>query len=192
MVLLLLGISVYGSYLAIKINRPLKPSETLKPMVIGGLNVVEYGKDGKVSRVFKTATLTHYKNQKQSKMVKPDITLYQEDNVWHIISDNGTSYNNNSKVYLTGHVKIHQVATDKKQLVETDSLWYYPNKHFAESSAVVKYMRDETLIVNAKGMKANLDTKHIELLSQVSARYVDIKTSKKDEAAKSQSPKKTV
>jgi len=192
MVILLLGISIYGSYLAIKISQPLKPSDTLKPMVVGGLNVVEYGKDGKITRIFKTKTLTHYKDQKQSEMTKPDITLNRDDNVWHITSDRGTSFDNNSKVHLVGNVKINQVATDKKQLVETDSLWYYPNKHFAESAAAVKYMRDDILVVNAKGMKANLDSKHIELLSQVSARYVDTKTSKKDEAAKSKSPEKTV
>lgn len=162
----------YGGYIAYDITIPTKPVTEEIPLIITGLKVTNYDKKGLALKKFDTQKLIHFERAKTSQLINPVINVTHNNNAWHITSRFGQTYAGNEKVKLYGDVKITQHAEDGTvQHMETELLWYFPKKHLAITDKIIHYKRGGEIAITSKGMRANLDNKHVELLQQVKATY---------------------
>lgn len=169
--LVLIATSIYGGYIAYDIGAPIKKHLEDSPLVIRGLKVANYDESGRLNKKFYVEKLVHYEKIEASELTNPVINLADENGSWHITARYGRTYSGNKKVKLYGDVNIYQKSKTQTQEVKTDVLWYYPKEHLATTDDIIHYKRDNSINITSKGMRANLDSKHIELLHQVKATY---------------------
>ena len=154
---------------------------------------------GKPEQQLATAYLAHYPDDDRTELKDAHLTLHQEDgSLWSIKANKGTLYNATEQIFLSGQVVIErpqptpataegapqettpqengQGATVPANIlqgglkIETDQLRIDAARQFAETNDPVHIISQE-LKVNALGMKANLQTKTVELLAKVRGTY---------------------
>ncbi len=169
--LLLIAISIYGGFIAYDISTPTTNAVEESPLIITGLKVTNYDVNGQALKKFRTAKLVHFEKVRSSQLTNPVIDVTHQENTWHITAQSGQTFSGNEKVKLYGNVQIKQKNGTQIQRMETELLWYYPKQHLAITDELIHYKRDNDIAITSKGMRANLDSKHIELLHQVKATY---------------------
>jgi len=140
---------------------------------------------GQPKHRLQTAYLAHFAAQNRTELTNPHLTLHQQDNsLWSIKANSGTVYQETEQIYLAGDVVIER-PTAQDDLnnqraqnpalagikIQTDKLHIDSQMQFAQTEDPV-VISNQDAQVNAVGMKANLQTKTVELLANVRGIYV--------------------
>ena len=91
---------------------------------------------------------------------------------WIITADNGQSQAGVSQVHLWGNVKLLQppARNSHNMTMTTSSLIIFPEKQLAQTDQPVVITEPGT-VINGVGLRANLNTGEIQLLSQARGVY---------------------
>lgn len=125
--------------------------------------------------IIKTETLRYQESNKQSDFTQPVITHITPTAVTVISSQTGQSLNDNI-ITLSGNVTINQNSKqankDKVQqsILTTDNISYNANQGELVSHDTIT-IKQETGITTGVGLKANLETGHYKILSNVQGIY---------------------
>lgn len=139
---------------------------------------------GEPKHRLQTTHLTHFPEDNRTELQDARLTLHQQDgSLWSVKANRGTLFQETEQIYLTGDVVIERPNTDTLPApdmqkptseagikIETDRLHIDPNLQTAQTEAPV-VIRNREARVNAVGMKANLQTKSVELLANVRGIY---------------------
>lgn len=151
-------------------NTLLKTSDT----VITHLTLQQFGANGQPVNTLRSPFIRHIPENNQHWIKTPHITIAQEgQGPWEINAQQATALYGGTKVILKDQVSIHQHPSSKndEKTFTTEQITYFPKtKHAITSKAIV--FKQPGHQVNAKGMKADLEKKHIELLNDARGSYV--------------------
>jgi lipopolysaccharide export system protein LptC len=138
------------------------------------IELVKYTKEGALYYEMKGARITHNDTSDTAFVTQPTMTLYSAKNVkWHIKANDGKLYNHQQAVDLTNDVVISKFEKAKDTpalLLTTNSVTLHPDSNTFTTGDAVEIQTDSTH-TTATGMKANLDSNHIELLNNVRSHY---------------------
>ncbi len=175
--LLILGITLFTSWLL----RTLGESPLIKTTAVSrepdyffdGLVATARDKDGKITYRLEANQLEHIPYNDSMKLDKPYIEIFHKENPpWQTWATNGVFYENRRLMTLSGKVRIHRAANDSSKSVTllTESLSLDMENKIAKTTAEVQISSGED-ILNAKGMKVDMATGHVELQSRVQGKY---------------------
>ncbi len=130
-----------------------------------------------------TAYLAHFSQTNQTELTEAHLTFHQRDgSLWVIKANRGTVFQETEQIQLAGDVVIERppqdtVVPERAQdilsagiKIKTDRLHIDPNGQIAQTEDPVTISAEDAR-VNAVGMKANLQTKTVELLANVRGIY---------------------
>ena len=140
-------------------------------------DIINYSESGKPKNNIVADKILHYPGKVDSKLIKPNISLFRELGAPILITaDNGFTNPQGTRIILTGHVVITRERSPHNQFFQLKSptLTIWPNKEYAETDQAV-LMTTEDTIVNAIGMKAYIDVEHYLLLSNVKTKHQPVK-----------------
>lgn len=120
----------------------------------------------------------HYQYKDSALITKPHIIVFNNAHQWVINSDIGKSVNRAETFYLENNVRVKQLASknNPETLLMTEALTVFPKKNLATSDRFVT-IEQPGLKINAIGLRGNLDTGSIELLSNTRGKYDPKKSS---------------
>lgn len=153
----------------------IREHKTSKVVAPGGINAFmikptyqDFDQQGQLHSKMQANQMKHYVRHDMSLFTNPDILIYTDDRIpWYITSDHGKSQNGTTKVLLYGNVVLHQPQRPDhpETTINTTELTVYPKRSFAETDKPVQIKRPGT-VIHGKGIKANLKTGVIRLLTQ--------------------------
>jgi len=120
-----------------------------------------------------TPKMIHYPANDTTEMVAPEFDLYRHSpQPWHINAKHGKAQQGIEKIDLWDEVVIHHPADIQhpSTLIQTPALTIYPSQQTAETKEAIT-IQQPNLIVHAIGMKADLNTDTLQLLSQAKGEY---------------------
>lgn len=138
------------------------------------VTAVTMDKQGKPRMKVETPKLVHYPTKDTTQLFSPQLTLYRNSpKPWFITAKFATATDGVEDIYFFDNVIIHHAADENNPatLIKTSALTVYPNKKLAETNDFIT-MTQPSLIVKAVGMKADMNTGNIKLLSQARGEYV--------------------
>lgn len=91
---------------------------------------------------------------------------------WHVYANKGQMRNQANILELWGNVRIERARSLQNSFIKmtTDRLTIYPKDEYAETKLPITVMQDSN-VLHAVGMRANLKTDTVDLLSQTKAHY---------------------
>jgi lipopolysaccharide export system protein LptC len=134
---------------------------------------------GKLKHRLETAYLAHFPDDNRTELEHAHLTLHQQDgSLWSVKANRGRLYQETEQLYLTGDVVIEkpQNADPSENdpqagiKIQTDRLEIDRNLQIAQTADPV-VISNQDLHVDAVGMKANFQTKSVELLANVRGIY---------------------
>lgn len=128
-----------------------------------------YTADGNLEYRLWAERMQHYPDDDSTELTQPYSELYREQGPpWRIEADHGWLSSGGEEVRLRGDVEIHRAAspTNKPTDAYSDTLTLWPQRDYAATDDKITYVTTD-LRVDAVGMRAQLDTGELELLSQV-------------------------
>ena len=141
------------------------------------LNLVQYNASGALAHQLKTPLMTHIPNGNVNHFNEPRITIMQEkQEPWHIQSKEGYSFDGGEKIIFKSQVQFEQMLAknDGSNYFTTEELTYFPKIKIAQTDKDIHYVQPGS-IVNAKGLKAWLNDKRVQLLSEARGSYAPAK-----------------
>lgn len=120
-----------------------------------------------------TPLMEHYPLNDTTAIITPHLIMYPDKGeAWHIHSNKGKSQQGIKEVTLWDNVVITQAAGpyNVATTMTTSSITIYPKAQTAQTEQPV-HIQQPGGNVNSTGLKANLNTGTIDLLSQVSGNY---------------------
>lgn len=116
--------------------------------------------------------VTHYKTDDTSFYSNPHIYLYKNGDQWRITSKTAKGVNGVETFYLYNGVTVKQLPSSKGRgtLLSTDSLTVFPKKDLVTTQDFVT-IEQPGLKITAKGLKGDLKTGNIQLLSKTRGQY---------------------
>lgn len=130
-------------------------------------------KEGKPSLKMIATKMTHYNQNDATTISNPILTLYRKSpKPWHLTADHARALQGISQIRLWSNVIINHPGDtqNEKTTLLTPSLSVFPDKQVATTVAPVVITQPNTKI-HAIGMKADLDSGAIHLLSQAVGEY---------------------
>ena len=122
--------------------------------------------------VLMSPLITHYQYDDTSLFQKPVIRAYKNNEEWHITAKRATGIHGAQTFYLNDNVKIRQLPSKKSAdtLISTQSLTAFPKENLVTTKDPVT-IEQPGLKVNAIGLKGDLKTGNIQLLSKTRGEY---------------------
>jgi lipopolysaccharide export system protein LptC len=142
-------------------------------MVISNLSVRRFDEQGKLVNFLQTPEARHIPANNTHLFKSPHLTLSQNNQpAWEINSQNAKSINGGELITFKNKVVIHQQKNKNGQesTMKTEELHYYSKSKVAVTELPVSFEQPGS-IVHSKGMKAYLEDRHIQLLSQARATF---------------------
>ena len=159
------------SFLKTEINYTLDANAlaTSIDTVVTELTVYQFDKAGKLTHHLYTPELQHVPKNDTHELKSPQIKLMQPNQAdWQIDANHAQAIHGGTEITFHGNVIVHQ---DKKgNTLNTEELTYYMNEKLATSKMKVLFKQPGST-VQSKGMRAYLDKKYIQLLSQSHATF---------------------
>lgn len=174
--LIIASLAFSGWYFASKAPRYTMNDKSLNESIdnrIINLDLKQYNAQGQLAHRLKTPLMTHVPNGDVNHFTQPRITIMQEkQEPWNIQSQEGTSQKGGEKIIFKNQVKLTQklVNTDAVNYFETEELSYFPKDKMAETSKDIHYVQPGA-VVDATGLKAWLNEKRVQLLSNARGIY---------------------
>jgi lipopolysaccharide export system protein LptC len=144
---------------------------------------------GEPKHRLETAYLAHFAEDNRTELQQAHLTLHQQDgSLWYIKANRGTLFQETEQIDLAGDVVIERPPTTDSQAqtmgnetqapplsqsgvtIQTERLHVDPKLQVAQTEDPVVISNPEVR-VDAIGMKANLQTKSVELLAKVRGVY---------------------
>lgn len=141
--------------------------------IIKNIEVHQFNEQGKLVNFLSSPEMTSIPENNTHWLKKPYIVLYQEGQAaWKISSTNAKSINHGEKITFIKQVVIHQDKSDKNEdnTFKTEELTYIPKKKYATTDQAILFEQPGS-VVHSVGMRANLDTKHVQLLHRTQATF---------------------
>lgn len=171
--LLLAGTGWYVSNITPKFKLDAKALLTITDTVITNLNVQQYSPSGTLANSLQTPLMRHIPKNNTHWIKTPHILIIQPNQpAWEINSEQATALYGGQKITFNKQVRIHQNKGDhtEESTFTTEQITYYPKTKLALTSKDVLLVQPGNR-VQSKGMRANLEKKHIQLLGQTRAIY---------------------
>ncbi len=131
-------------------------------------------KQGKPHMKIVTPKLVHYPEKDTTQLTSPELTLYRNSlEPWFIKSRFATATDGTDYIHFWDNVTIHHAADENNAatFIKTTTLTVFPNKKLAETNQLITLIQPN-LLVKSLGMKANMNTGDIKLLSEARGEYV--------------------
>lgn len=130
-------------------------------------------KEGHLKLKIVSPKLIHYVSDDTTRLYFPKLTLYRKSpKPWLITAKNAKATDGIENIDFWDNVVIHHEEDDRNPstLIKTSALTVFPNQNLAETEKHITLIQP-SLKVNAKGMKANLNTGDVNLLSEAKGEY---------------------
>ncbi|WP_375172287.1 LPS export ABC transporter periplasmic protein LptC [Marinobacter sp.] len=139
--------------------------------VVNG-SYTSYDVDGKVKIQFTSPRIEQFEEGNVATMKAPRAELFgQTDNdPWIVESEHGSLLQNEGILYLTDHVRVIRTVGERTATLTTTSLTLDNDQGIVYTDAPVT-ITDALGVTRAKGMKAWIDDRILELNSEVEGRY---------------------
>jgi lipopolysaccharide export system protein LptC len=136
------------------------------------LAVSEMGPDGGLTHTLSADELEHYPDRASSLLVRPRLAFYQDGGkTWDIAARSGVVEESDRSVLLSGDVRVDYGAAQGRGFeLYTEELRVWPDARRAETEKAVKIVQSAG-VIESIGLKAELDTRRLSLLSQVRGVY---------------------
>lgn len=141
--------------------------------IVQGFRVRQFDAHGNLANYMESPELQHIPDQDTNRIRSPHITVKQDDQpAWDIRARQAVAIHRGERITFSQNVIIHQDKGSKTQAstFRTETLVYFPGKKFATTTAAVQFEQPGS-IVQANGMNAYLEDKHVELLGKARATY---------------------
>ncbi|MCM0612686.1 LPS export ABC transporter periplasmic protein LptC [Marinobacter sediminum] len=131
-----------------------------------------YDEAGNLKVQFTSPRIEQFEEGNLATMESPRAELYGEPGTkpWVVEAENGSLLQNENLLYLTGNVRVIRTVGDREATLTTSSLTLDNDLGTAYTDAPVE-ITDRIGVTRAKGMKAWIDKRILELNSQVEGRY---------------------
>lgn len=130
---------------------------------------------GIISNELFAKKVEQFDGRQQSLLTQPNYRYYKHGKaLWEVSADSGTIFHQeNNRVVLTGHVTAKRFANDKLESLElsTSTLTIDPDKKLATTNATVTIRQNDNVMTGV-GMRADLKTGAISLLSHINSTFV--------------------
>lgn len=137
--------------------------------IITELTVYQFDNTGELTHYLYTPELQHIPENDTHELKSPQIKLIQANQPdWQIDANHAQAIHGGSEITFLGHVIVHQ--DEKGNTLNTEELTYYTHDKLATSKTDVLFKQPGST-VQSKGMRAYLDKKYIQLLSQSHATF---------------------
>jgi len=163
----------FKDYSGTKLQKDSKAVSKKPDIEIYPAHQMSYDKNGDKQYSLTTAYLKHYKALKLSELTRPIIDVYKNRQLrWHVLSQTGTSHNEQETIYLSGDVRVvHSPEKSKTPaILMTEHLKVLPKAEFAETSDLVIITRGKSK-TTATGMKLDMKVGKLNLLNKVDSYY---------------------
>jgi len=138
------------------------------------INAIVMNKEGKIHMKIVAPKMIHYAENDLTQLSTPQLTLYRNSpKPWYINSKYAQATMGIELVHFWDNVTIHHAADQNNPatLIKTSKLLVHPNKQTAETNEFIT-LTQPSLVVQATGMFADLNTGNIKLLSKARGEYV--------------------
>lgn len=146
---------------------------TFPDALVTDLAVNQFNEEGRLVQQLKAPRMRHIPKNNRHIFQSPDILLsHGKQPDWHITAHTATALDNGKRIVFKKEVLMHQPAGahNEPSTVRTEALTYYPKQKLALSATRVYFEQPGTRM-QAKGMRANLADKHLQLLSKTHVTY---------------------
>ncbi|MEE8058902.1 MAG: LPS export ABC transporter periplasmic protein LptC [Pseudomonadales bacterium] len=144
-------------------------NDTLPDYYLTNIRSTQFDKQGMLDFTMASPSVEHNPKDNSANLKEPVFNLYQEGAlVWTISSQSGVVYNGEVKVDLQQRVIISSI--DQEIILKTPQLVVFPNKKLAKTNKPVTLLNPNGF-TRAVGLRADLQTKTIDLLEQVRGQY---------------------
>lgn len=138
------------------------------------VNAIVMDKQGKPSIKIRTPKMVHFTTGDTTHLTLPKLTLYHKSpKPWHITAKYAKATQGMENVNFRDHVVIQHAADSSSPatLIKTSTLMVHPNQQLAETTDLITLLQPN-LSIHATGMKADMNTGNIKLLSAARGEYV--------------------
>lgn len=138
-----------------------------------GLTVSDMGPGGDLVHTLAADELDHYPAQESSLLTEPRMAFYEAGNkTWDIAAHSGVAMESDRSVLLNGDVRVDYAGSVPGQgfVLYTEQLRVWPDDRRAETDQAVRIVQASG-VIDSVGLKAELDTSRLFLLSQVRGTY---------------------
>lgn len=122
----------------------------------------------------KAVSMEHFSNDDSALLKQPDLLVYRESGEpWRLTSGLAKVFKGGEVVHMSGGVQMRRLddAGTTTMQVDTDELWVYADREYAESEEMV-FIKDSMGTTEAKGMTIDLAAGRLQLLAAVRGKYV--------------------
>ncbi|WP_308318771.1 LPS export ABC transporter periplasmic protein LptC [Marinobacter sp. F4206] len=139
--------------------------------VING-SYTSYDEDGNLKIQFTSPRIEQFEEGNVATMKAPRAKLFgqPETTPWIVEAENGSLLQNEGILYLTDHVRVVRTIDEREATLTTTSLTLDNDLGTVYTDAPVT-ITDRIGVTRAKGMRAWIDERILELKSQVEGRY---------------------
>lgn len=131
-------------------------------------------KQGKPKMKIVTPKMVHYKKNDATQLEAPSLTIYrQSPQPWYVTAHYAKAMHGIDHVDFWEEVTIHHSGDQRSPatLIATQKLTVYPAEQRAETTEDVTFTQP-SIIVKGTGMRADMNTGEIHVLSQARGEYV--------------------
>jgi lipopolysaccharide export system protein LptC len=146
---------------------------TTTDIIINDLQVHQYSKTGELANTLESPLVHHTPKNNAYLIQLPHIHVIQEkQGIWEIQSQHAVALYGGERITFKEGVRIHQPATQNnhESTFTTEEITYFPKIKQARTTKDVAFTQPGNQ-VQAKGLIANLENKHIQLLSKARGVY---------------------
>ncbi len=132
-------------------------------------------KSGKIAYKVQAVLLEHYPDTDSMDLQQTFFTFYEKNNkAWTVKANKALILQKNKQIHLSGNVILKQIASQKikePMRLTAEQLTIDTKKNIIRTKSKVKLIKGHSTI-NATGMRANMNKKRIEFLSNTRSQYV--------------------
>lgn len=174
LMMIVVGLATWTTLLSYPPQNPTKVTSPLPDAFMEDVTALIMDKQGKPSMKIITPKMIHFADNDTTQLASPQLTLYRKSpKPWYVTANYAQATQGIENVHFWDNVEIHHAADgmNPATLIKTSTLMVHPNKKTAETDEVVTLIQPN-LVVKATGMKADMNSGDIKLLSQARGEYV--------------------
>ena len=155
-------------------HKTVAPLSDLPDAFMENVTVLIFDKQGKPKMKIAAPKMVHYTNNDTTQLNVPTITLYrQSPQPWYITSHYAEAKHGADQVDFRDNVVVQHAAdiNAPATIIKTETLTILPNIEIAETQDAIT-MTQPNIVIHGIGMRANIQSGDIQLLSQARGEYV--------------------
>ena len=176
--LLIILLAVVSGWVFESIEKnPLRPTEKARhdpDYFLKEFTATTMDKTGRPAYKIQASYLAHYPDDGSMNLQRPFISFYENNKkAWTAQASEAVILKDNEKIHLKGDVILKQILSSKKipMVFTANQLTIEPKKNLAHTKSSVKLIQGSN-IIQATGMRADMNKSRIEFLSKTRSHYV--------------------